>query len=162
MSESRLVTAVIWKLKSMGIFAWRNNTGAFRPGPGRFLRYGFPGSPDILGVCPWRGVGVWLGVECKRSARQTPAQREFQDQVERHGGLYLLVREVSEVQSKLYRALEGIRDEPPPTQKRSASAPQPQESKRSADDWTRGDAGGCKHAGHSSILSQEPVGSVHC
>lgn len=58
-------------LRKLGCLAWRNNTGAAKLGE-RFIRFGVPGLPDIIGVLPG---GRMLAIECKRTkGKLTPAQ----------------------------------------------------------------------------------------
>lgn len=85
---------------------WNNPTGvarALQP-PHQVIRYGLPGSPDIIGVaclpCPHCGqpVGRALGVEVKTpGGRQSPEQRAFAAAWQRRGGVYILAREVDDV-----------------------------------------------------------------
>lgn len=95
MSESVVVAQCLEWLAVRRVFAWRNNTGATDVG-GRFIRYGHPGSGDILGILPG---GTFLSVECKTaSGRQSKAQKLFQKMVERNGGIYVLARSVSDLE----------------------------------------------------------------
>lgn len=61
-SETTLVHDVIKYLRALGHVAWRNNTGAVKRGE-RWIRFGVPGLPDVLGVR--RPDGRLLGIECK-------------------------------------------------------------------------------------------------
>jgi hypothetical protein len=73
-----------------GIFAWPNNTGAVQVDGKRFVRFGRKGSPDILGILPG---GRILCVECKsKRGRQTAEQKDFEAEVTRRGGVYVLAR----------------------------------------------------------------------
>ena len=88
-SESAIVAQCLEWLALRRIFAWRNNTGSATV-DGRFIRYGHPGSGDILGVLP---DGRFLSVECKTATgRQSKAQKLFQKMVESRGGVYVLAR----------------------------------------------------------------------
>ncbi len=92
-------------------FAWRANSGAVKiaapGGRSRFVSFGLPGQPDILGVIG-RGPhhGRALGVECKAPAvkaskatgtkgraggKQSDSQRTWQHWMEDAGGVYLMV-----------------------------------------------------------------------
>lgn len=55
---------------------WRNNTGAVRTESGGFMRIGFTGSADIIGIAR---DGKFIGIECKRDekASLSPAQEAF-------------------------------------------------------------------------------------
>lgn len=84
------VLAWLSHFHSNDIYCWGNNTGAAVTET-RFIRYGFPGSADILGVM--RG-GRMLCVEAKTGkAVLSKNQREFRANVERLGGLYIVVHE---------------------------------------------------------------------
>lgn len=53
MSEGAIVRGILDWLQLSGIVAWRNNTGAAKSPDGkRFIRFGEPGSPDIIGCLP--------------------------------------------------------------------------------------------------------------
>ena len=96
MHESAVLTSV---LKYLGhrsaVRCWRNNTGRIADRHGRVVSFGLVGSADVIGM---RRGGTFLAVECKSSTgRQSEAQRNFQKMVESMGGLYLLVRDVSDL-----------------------------------------------------------------
>lgn len=80
-------------LKLKGFFCWRNNTGALKSGS-RFIRFGFPGSADILGILP---NGRFLAVECKRSKGGilSEKQKEFQKAITENNGIYILANDVN-------------------------------------------------------------------
>jgi hypothetical protein len=61
-TEADVMRDVDQVLSAYHIFHWRNNTGVTRIGR-RFIRFGYPGSSDWLGICP---DGRFLAVECKR------------------------------------------------------------------------------------------------
>jgi len=80
------------------VFAWRQNTGVSR----RHIRFGRNGAADITGIL--RG-GRRLEIETKTATgKQSDAQVEFQAEIERMGGLYILARSVEDVAT----ALEGV------------------------------------------------------
>jgi len=106
MSSSRRETAIVRAiLDFLALFprevkAWRQNTGALRVDR-RFIRFSTPGAADITGIL--RG-GRRLEVEVKRRGRkQTLEQQEFQREIERLGGLYVLAHDIEDVR----RALAG-------------------------------------------------------
>ena len=76
-NESDVMQDVDQALSSYHIFHWRNNTGTTKIGR-RFIRFGYPGSSDWLGVCP---DGRFLAVECKapKTGRVTEKQQDFLD-----------------------------------------------------------------------------------
>jgi hypothetical protein len=89
-------------LSARHIFHWRNNTGVTRIGK-RFIRFGYPGSSDWLGICP---DGRFLAVECKRprDGRLTSKQQDFLDCIRRYGGVALVVTGVNDLLEKLTEA----------------------------------------------------------
>lgn len=94
MTESEIQKNIMKVLEACGIFHWRNNSGA-RGG----VRYGCPGSPDIIAILPG---GTFLGIEVKTpSGKQSSIQAAFQHLVEEAGGLYIIARSVNDVLSFL-------------------------------------------------------------
>ncbi len=99
--ETDLVAASLRLLNLCGCFCWRNNTGALPVGK-RFIRFGHPGSADIVGLLPG---GQFFCVECKCGRNPlTPAQAHFLDTVRTAGGAALVVRDVAELQAWLQGA----------------------------------------------------------
>ena len=89
-----------------GSFFVRTNTGAATvldrdTGATRFVRFNRKGAPDIIGCLR----GTYVGIECKRDGRsvQSPDQRRFQENVERAGGVYVVVRSAFEAIEALGR-----------------------------------------------------------
>jgi hypothetical protein len=75
-------------------FFWRNNTGAAKLEGGRFIRFGTPGSPDLIVV----HVGRPYFLEVKRPGTyQSPDQKTFQAAAEKAGALYAVVRSIDDV-----------------------------------------------------------------
>ena len=97
--ETTIVGSILDYIKTRpDVFAYRNNTGAYRTESGGFLRYGYPGSADIIGV--WNGK--FLAIECKTArGKQDIDQVRFQRDIEKCGGLYLLARSWQEVREYL-------------------------------------------------------------
>lgn len=81
-----------------GAMWWRNNTGAAVGIGGCMIRFGAPGSPDILGVYNGRSVGIEVKPPRKY---QSKGQKQFQQWFEAAGGLYILARSVEAVQAAL-------------------------------------------------------------
>jgi hypothetical protein len=103
--ESDVLRSCLELLQLRGILAWRtNNAGIFDPARRRFRAFrGLKGVSDILGCL---ADGRMLAVETKSATgRLSEAQRWFLDEVNRRGGLALVVRDVSELQA----ALDGLR-----------------------------------------------------
>lgn len=111
--ESVIQAQILAYLERRGdCFVWRNNTGSFSPRPGAFVRFGTPGSADILGV---RWGGQLLAVEVKTSTgRLRPAQERWGAEVTRFGGLYIVARSVDDVDA----ALGPVLNTPAPTKRR--------------------------------------------
>ena len=98
MSETELVKACLEQLHARKLFAFRMNTGAFKTELGHFVRFGAKGAPDIILV----RKGRFIGIECKaKKGKQSPGQKEFQDNLEQAGGLYWLVYSIDELISHL-------------------------------------------------------------
>jgi hypothetical protein len=99
--EGEVLHSCLEVLSLLHICSWRNNTGAVKlEKENRFVRYGKVGSSDILGVLPG---GRFLAVECKRPGVGcvSSAQREFLSEVERNGGLAVVVHSAGELLQKL-------------------------------------------------------------
>ncbi len=104
--ESPVVKAVlVYLYHRPDVIAWRNNTGAYKTEEGQYIRYGYKGSADILGVIAPHGR--FLAVECKgvdekgRLQKQTDDQKHFQQEVEAKGGLYILAGCIEDVEDML-------------------------------------------------------------
>jgi hypothetical protein len=100
--ETSVMKDVDQVLSAYHIFHWRNNTGMTRIGK-RFVRFGYPGSSDWLGICP---DGRLLAVECKRpeGGRLTEQQRDFLDCVNRNGGVGIVATGVDSLIKQLKEA----------------------------------------------------------
>lgn len=94
-SESVVLKQCLDYLKLKGIYCWRNNTGACKSG-NRYIRYGFIGSSDILGILP---DGRFLAVECKRTkgGRVSEAQHEFLSKIASNGGVAIVAKSVDDL-----------------------------------------------------------------
>jgi hypothetical protein len=97
-------------LKIMGIYHWRNNTGAVQVRPGEWLSFGKKGSADIIGLLP--PDGKFLAIETKApDGRLSPEQREFLEAIKQQGGLAVVVRGWKELDRALREA--GLIDDGP-------------------------------------------------
>lgn len=87
MTHGDLVNRLLIAVSPLGL-AWSNNTGALKH-DGRMIRYGLPGSSDILACVN----GKLFGIEAKvgRDAWR-PKQRAFAEALNRAGGTYILAR----------------------------------------------------------------------
>jgi len=92
-THTELVNACLNLLKLYHVFAWKNNTGtlpATYKGKTRYVTFGEPGSPDILGI--WRGKP--LGVECKVGPdKLRDVQVDFHARFRENYGVILVVRD---------------------------------------------------------------------
>lgn len=96
MSEGVILAQCLEWLALRRVFCWRNNTGCYRTATGAFVRYGHPGSGDILGLLP---DGRFLSVECKTATgTQRKNQRLFQKMVEKNGGVYVVARGTTDLE----------------------------------------------------------------
>lgn len=96
-----LVNAVVLELSPLGI-AWKNATGVAQTEQ-RTIRYGLPGSPDIVACIK----GRFVGVECKTGSDIVrPNQSRFAAALTAAGGLYIVARSVDDVRDAL--KLEGL------------------------------------------------------
>ena len=102
MLESQVVKQIMAGLRADGWLVLRNNTGAMRAaykGKARFMRFGSPGSADILA---WRKGYPPLAVECKRPLGvATDVQRQWLADFAQHGGLAVVVSDYSQVTARI-------------------------------------------------------------
>lgn len=105
-TEAQVLAAVQQALNHHHAVAWhqRMNTGAgklvYRDGDAsRFLRFGFPGCPDIIGQLM---DGRFLAVEVKRpSGKLSDEQKQFLALVRDNGGVSFVARCVEDVASSI-------------------------------------------------------------
>ena len=89
-SHANLVMACLQVLWGKRIFAWKNNSGSALIHK-RFVRFGEPGSPDIIGMLP---NGQFLGVECKIGRDiLSLKQREFHQKITDNGGMVVVAHD---------------------------------------------------------------------
>ncbi len=101
MAESTVIAEVLIAVSALdgGMF-WRNNSGAMPLPNGRMIRFGLPGSADIIGCYRSRAVAI----ECKTDpGRQSKSQFRFQFSWERAGGLYVLARSAEDAINAIAR-----------------------------------------------------------
>lgn len=110
-AESGISKQIRSYLKLRGIFAWRNNSGMLPNPRGRPVKFGFPGSSDILGVLPG---GRFLGIEVKdpkgtTSKARAILQQAFRDEINAAGGVAFVATSIEDVQAEFERraALKG-------------------------------------------------------
>lgn len=99
MLEDEVLRGCLEYLRMNHIFCYRNNTGAVKIGK-RFIRYGTPGSSDIIGILP---DGRFLAVECKREkgGRLSELQKAFLTAIQINGGVSIVARSVEELKKEL-------------------------------------------------------------
>lgn len=74
----------------------------------RNVKYGVEGEPDIAGILPVNGYGIWLGVEVKAPGdKMSEDQILFQRVITTAGGIYLECRNVEETLKVLERFQRG-------------------------------------------------------
>ena len=98
--EAAALVEVLKALRTHPAVAWceRMNSGAVRIG-GRFLRFGWPGCPDVLGQL---NDGRLLGVEVKGPAgKLRPEQAVFLDRIRAAGGVAFMARDLRDVLREL-------------------------------------------------------------
>ena len=101
--EGDLVRVILQYLALIHVPAWRSNTGAVSTvykGRKRFIRFGFPGVSDILGIVPPSGRLLALEVKSP-TGRVTEAQLRFLQQVNAAGGLGFVARSLAAVEERL-------------------------------------------------------------
>lgn len=98
--EAASLVEVLKALRSHGAVAWceRMNSGAVRMGA-RFVRFGWPGCPDVLGQLK---DGRLLGVEVKApKGRLRPAQSVFLERIRCAGGVAFVAHDCRDVLREL-------------------------------------------------------------
>jgi hypothetical protein len=97
--ESGVLSAVMQTLQVYGFVCIRNNSGAARTGAGRLVKFGSPGSADIIACAPG---GRFVAVECKRpGGRLTGPQREWLEKITRAGGEAIVAESVNSLKEQL-------------------------------------------------------------
>ncbi|MEH6630183.1 MAG: VRR-NUC domain-containing protein [Halopseudomonas aestusnigri] len=106
MSETAITKLCLLDLsKEDGVRVWRNNTGALKNQSGQLVRFGLPGSGDILGlkrivITPemvGQIIGRFIAIETKtKTGKQRDQQERFEEMVIGHGGLYVVARSAEE------------------------------------------------------------------
>lgn len=99
--EAAALVEVLKALETHNAVAWahRMNSGAFRIGK-RFVRFGWPGCPDVLGQLK---DGRLLGVEVKApKGKLRPEQAAFLERIRCAGGVAFMARDCRDV----FRELE--------------------------------------------------------
>lgn len=87
MTHGDLVNKLLLAVSPLGL-AWSNNTGALKADD-RMIRYGLPGSSDILACIDGRMIGIEAKVGRDEWRKK---QRDFAAALTRAGGVYILAR----------------------------------------------------------------------
>ena len=98
--EAAALCEVLRALRAHPAVSWceRMNSGAAKVG-GRFIRFGWPGCPDVLGQLK---DGRLLGVEVKaQTGRLRPEQALFLDRIRTAGGVAFIARDLRDVVREL-------------------------------------------------------------
>ena len=98
--EAAALIEVLKALNAHPAVSWceRMNSGAARMGS-RFVRFGWPGCPDVLGQLK---DGRFLGVEVKAAkGRASPEQALFLDRIRCAGGVAFVARDLAAVVREL-------------------------------------------------------------
>lgn len=94
MREQELVRSILQWLSYKRIFAWRQNSGAFKTERGNFYRMGINGAPDIFILKD----GIIYACECKVGKnKQNENQIQFQKDFEKNGGKYFVARQLDDI-----------------------------------------------------------------
>jgi len=100
--EAAALLEVLKALRAHPMVAWANraNSGAAKVG-NRFIRFGWPGCPDVLGQMK---DGRFLGVEVKAAkGKLRPEQSEFLTLIASAGGVAFVARDCRDVMQQLGR-----------------------------------------------------------
>lgn len=97
-TEKNTQAAILQYLNAKRIFAYRQNSGAFKTERGFYRFCSINGLPDVMAF----SQGKAYAIECKdKQGRQSPAQKEFQTNFEKAGGIYVLARSIDDVMAIL-------------------------------------------------------------
>ena len=98
--EAAALVEVLKAVRAHPVVAWaeRQNSGAAKVG-GRFIRFGWPGCPDVLGQLK---DGRLLGVEVKAAkGRASPEQVAFLERIRGAGGVAFIAHSLRDVVREL-------------------------------------------------------------
>ena len=102
--HSALVRECLGFLQAVGIFAWKNNTGALPTKSGGFIKFGAVGSADIFAL----HAGRFIAIEVKTGkGKPTSAQLVWGQSVKECGGDWFCVRSVDELAAFIRQHLAG-------------------------------------------------------
>jgi len=103
--ESSVLQECLRVLRELNIYAWRQNTGAFKTPAGHFFRSSQAGVSDILGCLP---NGRFLAVECKREKGGILSykQKAFLEKIDSNGGLAIVSNNAEKLKEILLQELK--------------------------------------------------------
>jgi hypothetical protein len=105
-SEKDVLKGALDLISARRIFCWRNNSGALLNAQGRPVKFGRPGSPDIVGVLP--ESGRLLGAEAKAGDnRPTAEQAAFLAELQHFGAAAFWFNDLKQLNVFLDAALAG-------------------------------------------------------
>lgn len=111
--EHDIQSAILIYVTSLpGSYFERRNTGASKfsgdNGKNYYVKFGVEGAADIQGTLKTEWGGQSIAIECKRlkGGVQSQAQKNWQRNFERGGGIYILARSVEDVVERLRK--EGL------------------------------------------------------
>lgn len=105
--EAEVLKECLSVLRELGIFCWRQNTGAFKTQNGGFFRSSMAGVSDIIGLLP---TGRFFCVECKREKGGvvSEAQKTFLERVDSNNGIAIVCNDAEKLREIL---METMREE---------------------------------------------------
>ena len=99
MKEQALVNQVLAYLKIKGHFVWKQNVGGMYDQRKRFVRFGFKGISDVIGVA---SDGRMIAVECKVGKNKpTQFQEDFLEEIRARGGYAILCYKLEDLENIL-------------------------------------------------------------
>jgi|WetSurMetagenome_2_1015567.scaffolds.fasta_scaffold439959_2 hypothetical protein len=104
--EGAVLAAILEYLKLRHVYAFRMNTGAGKLLDGarhtsRFVRFGFPGCSDILGILD---DGRFLAIEVKGpKGKATFEQLDFLAEIAKRGGVAFIAHSIEDVERHLFQ-----------------------------------------------------------
>ncbi len=96
--EGKIQLTILKHLRSKGVFCWRAQPHTYNSKLGIHISspYNMPGQPDIIAILPG---GIFCGIEVKTpKGKQSPDQILFQKRLERAGGVYIVARNIADIE----------------------------------------------------------------
>jgi hypothetical protein len=103
--EKVLIDDILCYLRTLGILAWRQNTGAMKI-QNRLVRFGIHGMSDIIGILP---DGRFLAIEVKTgNNRPTLYQKDFLNRIKDNNGVAIVAYSVEDVEKVLQQTIPSV------------------------------------------------------